>query len=39
MSELILRAATAADIPAISHLATESFVAKFGHLYSAENLD
>jgi ribosomal protein S18 acetylase RimI-like enzyme len=39
MSELILRAAAPADIPAISHLATESFVAKFGHLYSAENLN
>lgn len=34
-----LREATAADIPAISRLATESFVAKFGHLYSAENLN
>lgn len=38
MGDLILRAATAADIPAISKLATESFIAKFGHLYSAENL-
>ncbi len=36
--ELILRAATEADIPAISQLATDSFIAKFGHLYSAENL-
>lgn len=39
MTDLILREATAADIPAISHLATESFVAKFGHLYSAGNLN
>ena len=37
--ELILRAATEADIPAISRLATDSFIAKFGHLYSAENLN
>lgn len=37
--EPILRAATEADIPAISRLATESFIAKFGHLYSAENLN
>lgn len=39
MTDLILRDATSADIPAISHLATESFIAKFGHLYSAENLN
>lgn len=39
MGDLILRAATAADIPAISQLATDSFIAKFGHLYSAENLN
>lgn len=39
MGDLILRAATAADIPAISNLATDSFIAKFGHLYSAENLN
>lgn len=37
--ELILRAATEADIPALSQLATDSFIAKFGHLYSAENLN
>ena len=37
--ELILRAATEADIPALSRLATDSFIAKFGHLYSAENLN
>lgn len=37
--ELILRAATEADIPALSTLATDSFIAKFGHLYSAENLN
>lgn len=35
---MILRAATAADIPALSALATASFNAKFAHLYSAENL-
>lgn len=35
----MLRAATPPDIPAISRLASEAFVAKFGHLYSAENLD
>ena len=39
MTDLILRAATSADIPAISHLATESFIAKFGHLYTAANLN
>ena len=39
MTDLILRDATSADIPAISHLATESFIAKFGDLYSAENLN
>lgn len=38
MSDLILRAAREADIPAISALATESFIAKFGELYSAEDL-
>jgi ribosomal protein S18 acetylase RimI-like enzyme len=35
---VILREATAADIPVISKLATDSFIAKFGDLYSAENL-
>lgn len=35
---MILRPATPADGLAISRLATESFVAKFGPLYSAENL-
>lgn len=39
MTDLTLRAATTADIPALSRLATDSFVAKFGHLYSAENLN
>lgn len=39
MTDLILRAADAADIPALSRLATDSFVAKFGHLYSQANLD
>lgn len=36
---MILREARAADIPAISRLATDAFIAKFGHLYSAENLN
>ena len=35
---MILRPATAADIPAISRLATDSFVAKFASLYSAADL-
>jgi len=39
MSETTLRAATAADAPAISQLASEAFIAKFGHLYSKENLN
>lgn len=34
-----LREATPADIPAISQLATESFVAKFGDLYSPQDLE
>ncbi len=34
----MLRAASEADIPAISRLATEAFVAKFGHLYRPEDL-
>ena len=38
MTELILRAATTADIPAISRLAIDSFVAKFGPMYRAEDL-
>lgn len=39
MTDLNLRAATEADISAISHLATESFIAKFGHLYTEANLN
>lgn len=35
---MILRAATPADVAAISRLANESFIAKFGPLYSAKNL-
>jgi diamine N-acetyltransferase len=35
---MTLRPAFPADVPAISCLATESFIAKFGPLYSAENL-
>lgn len=34
----MLRAASEADIPAISRLATEAFVAKFAHLYRPEDL-
>lgn len=36
---VILREASAADIPAISRLATDAFIAKFGHLYRAEDLN
>nr|WP_088311312.1 GNAT family N-acetyltransferase [Novosphingobium sp. B 225] len=36
---MTLRPATRDDIPALSKLATDSFIAKFGHLYSAENLN
>jgi ribosomal protein S18 acetylase RimI-like enzyme len=35
---VILRAATAADAPALARLATDSFVAAFGHLYRPEDL-
>jgi ribosomal protein S18 acetylase RimI-like enzyme len=35
---VILRDATPADIPALSRLAVDSFVAKFGPLYSAQDL-
>jgi diamine N-acetyltransferase len=38
VSELILRAATPADIPALSKLGIDSFVATFGHMYSAKDL-
>lgn len=38
MSELILRAATPEDIPALSRLGIDSFVEKFGHMYSAKDL-
>ena len=39
MGKLILREARAEDIPALSRLATDAFVAKFGHLYAREDLD
>jgi diamine N-acetyltransferase len=39
VSELTLRPATAADLPALSALAAKAFVAKFGHLYSQANLE
>ena len=38
MGDLILRPATSADIPALSRLGIDSFVAKFGYLYRAEDL-
>ena len=38
MGELILRAATAADIPALSRLGGDSFVVKFGAMYKPEDL-
>lgn len=38
MSQLILRPATPADVPALSRLGIESFVAKFGHMYRPEDL-
>jgi ribosomal protein S18 acetylase RimI-like enzyme len=38
MGALILRAATAADIPALSALGRESFADKFGHMYRPEDL-
>lgn len=36
--EAILRAASAVDVPALTALGRDSFVAKFGHLYRAEDL-
>jgi diamine N-acetyltransferase len=38
LTEITLRGATAADIAALSQLATTSFIAKFGPLYRAEDL-
>ncbi len=38
MNQPILRAANAADVPAISRLAIDSFIAKFGELYRPEDL-
>ncbi len=38
MNQIALRAATGADVPALSRLATDSFVSKFGHMYSAKDL-
>lgn len=38
-SDVNLRPATAADIPALSRLATEGFVAKFGFLYGKKDLN
>lgn len=39
MGQMILRPATPADFPALARLGHDSFVAAFGHLYSAENLN
>ena len=38
MTGLILRPATPADVPALSALGRDSFVAKFGHMYRPEDL-
>ena len=38
MSELILRPASEADIPALSKLGIDSFIEKFGHMYTAQDL-
>ncbi len=38
MTSINLRAATEADIPALSRLATDSFIDKFGHMYGAKDL-
>lgn len=38
MNQPILRAANAADVPAISRLAIDSFIAKFGDLYRPQDL-
>jgi ribosomal protein S18 acetylase RimI-like enzyme len=38
MPDFTLRPATAADAPALAALGRDSFVAKFGHLYRAEDL-
>ena len=38
LDQVTLRGATEADIPALSRLATDSFIDKFGHMYSARDL-
>ena len=38
MTDLTLRPATTADVPALTRLAAESFVDAFGHLYSSADL-
>jgi ribosomal protein S18 acetylase RimI-like enzyme len=38
MTDLIVRAATAADIPALSKLGCDSFATKFGDMYRPEDL-
>ena len=38
MSEITLRPATPNDVPALSQLGIDSFVATFGHMYSPEDL-
>ena len=39
MTDIVLRPATPADIPALSRLGIDSFVAKFGHMYTARDLE
>ncbi len=39
IESLILRQPTAADVPALADLGRHSFVVKFGHLYTSDNLD
>ncbi len=38
MRDFVLRPALSADVPALSRLGNDSFVAKFGHLYRPEDL-
>lgn len=38
MTDFTLRPATAADVPALSQLGIDSFVDKFGHMYSEHDL-
>lgn len=38
MTNFILRPATAADVPALSRLGIDSFIDKFGHMYTPKDL-